>query len=49
VDTAIEATGAVADHWLDIAQASAGPPGAGRQPSQPDQASTDQTSTDQAE
>jgi uncharacterized protein (TIGR03084 family) len=48
-DTAIEATGAVADHWLDIAQAFAGPPGAGRQPSQPDQASTDQTSTDQAE
>ncbi len=33
-DTAVEATGAVADSWLDIAQAFAGPPGSGRQPGQ---------------
>lgn len=37
-DTAVEATGAVANRWLDIAQAFAGPPGAGRQPGQHDQA-----------
>ncbi|HWB36355.1 MAG TPA: TIGR03084 family metal-binding protein [Rugosimonospora sp.] len=29
-DTALEATGPVADEWLDIAQAFAGPPGEGR-------------------
>jgi uncharacterized protein (TIGR03084 family) len=29
-DTALVATGAAAGHWLDIAQAFAGPPGAGR-------------------
>jgi uncharacterized protein (TIGR03084 family) len=37
-DTAVEATGEVADSWLDIAQAFAGPPGAGRQPGQPERA-----------
>ncbi|GAB3445108.1 TIGR03084 family metal-binding protein [Actinophytocola sediminis] len=31
-DTALAATGAEADRWLDIAQAFAGPPGAGRAP-----------------
>lgn len=31
-DTALAATGADADAWLDIAQAFAGPPGVGRQP-----------------
>jgi uncharacterized protein (TIGR03084 family) len=31
-DLALIATGPVADEWLDIAQAFAGPPGAGRQP-----------------
>lgn len=31
-DLAVRATGADADHWLDIAQAFAGPPGAGRAP-----------------
>jgi uncharacterized protein (TIGR03084 family) len=31
-DLALEATGADADRWLDIAQAFAGPPGAGRPP-----------------
>lgn len=31
-DTALTATGADADRWLDIAQAFAGPPGAGRAP-----------------
>lgn len=31
-DTGLVATGADADHWLDIAQAFAGPPGAGRKP-----------------
>jgi uncharacterized protein (TIGR03084 family) len=31
-DTALVAVGEVADQWLDIAQAFAGPPGAGRQP-----------------
>ncbi len=30
VDTGLVATGAVADRWLDLAQAFAGPPGAGR-------------------
>lgn len=33
-DTAIQARGEVADQWLGIAQAFAGPPGAGRQPGQ---------------
>lgn len=33
-DTALVATGANADEWLDIAQAFAGPPGAGRRPGQ---------------
>ena len=33
-DTALTATGAGADEWLDIAQAFAGPPGAGRRPGQ---------------
>ncbi|MDQ7906910.1 maleylpyruvate isomerase family mycothiol-dependent enzyme [Phytohabitans sp. ZYX-F-186] len=32
-DLALVATGPVADEWLDIAQAFAGPPGAGREPS----------------
>jgi uncharacterized protein (TIGR03084 family) len=31
-DTALVACGAVADRWLDIAQAFAGPPGSGRRP-----------------
>ncbi|AWW38989.1 MULTISPECIES: TIGR03084 family metal-binding protein [Streptomyces] len=31
-DLAVEATGADADRWLDIAQAFAGPPGTGREP-----------------
>jgi uncharacterized protein (TIGR03084 family) len=31
-DLALEATGPVADAWLDVAQAFAGPPGAGREP-----------------
>ncbi|GAA4460859.1 TIGR03084 family metal-binding protein [Phytohabitans houttuyneae] len=31
-DLALVATGSVADEWLDIAQAFAGPPGAGREP-----------------
>jgi hypothetical protein len=31
-DTAIQARGPVADQWLGIAQAFAGPPGPGRQP-----------------
>jgi uncharacterized protein (TIGR03084 family) len=31
-DLALQATGPVADEWLDVAQAFAGPPGAGRQP-----------------
>ena len=31
-DTGLVATGAVADRWLDIAQAFAGPPGEGRSP-----------------
>jgi uncharacterized protein (TIGR03084 family) len=31
-DTALEAVGEDADRWLDVAQAFAGPPGAGRQP-----------------
>ena len=34
-DLALRATGPVADRWLDVAQAFAGPPGAGRQPSSP--------------
>lgn len=33
-DTAIEARGEVAGRWLSVAQAFAGPPGAGRQPGQ---------------
>jgi uncharacterized protein (TIGR03084 family) len=33
-DLAVEAAGAEADRWLDIAQAFAGPPGAGRLPGQ---------------
>ena len=37
-DTAIEATGAAAARWLDVAQAFAGPPGPGRRPGQHDQA-----------
>ncbi|MBQ0897020.1 maleylpyruvate isomerase family mycothiol-dependent enzyme [Micromonospora sp. U56] len=31
-DLALTATGATADEWLDVAQAFAGPPGAGREP-----------------
>jgi uncharacterized protein (TIGR03084 family) len=31
-DLALEATGPIADEWLDLAQAFAGPPGAGREP-----------------
>jgi uncharacterized protein (TIGR03084 family) len=31
-DLALQATGPVADEWLDVAQAFAGPPGAGREP-----------------
>ncbi|MCO7221431.1 TIGR03084 family metal-binding protein [Klenkia sp. PcliD-1-E] len=31
-DLALHATGPVADHWLDVAQAFAGPPGPGRTP-----------------
>ena len=31
-DLALVATGPVADEWLDVAQAFAGPPGAGREP-----------------
>jgi uncharacterized protein (TIGR03084 family) len=34
-DTGLVATGPDADRWLDIAQAFAGPPGAGREPGQP--------------
>lgn len=37
-DTAVAATGAVANRWLEIAQAFAGPPGSGRRPGQHDQA-----------
>ena len=37
-DTAVEATGEVADSWLDLAQAFAGPPGPGRQPGQHERA-----------
>ncbi|MCU1355979.1 MAG: hypothetical protein JWM89_1397 [Acidimicrobiales bacterium] len=33
-DTDLEGTGPVATTWLPIAQAFAGPPGAGRQPGQ---------------
>jgi uncharacterized protein (TIGR03084 family) len=33
-DLALQATGPVADEWLDVAQAFAGPPGAGRAPSE---------------
>jgi len=33
-DTAVRAEGAAAEHWLTIAQAFAGPPGAGREPGQ---------------
>jgi uncharacterized protein (TIGR03084 family) len=33
-DLALEATGALADHWLDIAQAYRGPAGPGREPGQ---------------
>jgi uncharacterized protein (TIGR03084 family) len=33
-DTALRAEGEVADQWMDIAQAFAGPPGAGRRPGQ---------------
>jgi uncharacterized protein (TIGR03084 family) len=33
-DTALVATGAVAEDWLNVAQAFAGPPGPGRQPGQ---------------
>lgn len=33
-DTSLEAVGLVADEWLSIAQAFAGPPGAGRRPGQ---------------
>jgi uncharacterized protein (TIGR03084 family) len=33
-DTDLVASGRIADEWLDIAQAFAGPPGAGRQPGQ---------------
>ena len=33
-DTALEITGAAAAHWMAIAQAFAGPPGAGRRPGQ---------------
>jgi uncharacterized protein (TIGR03084 family) len=35
-DTALRAEGAVADQWLSIAQAFAGPPGPGRAPIRPD-------------
>jgi hypothetical protein len=31
-DLALETTGPVAEEWLDVAQAFAGPPGAGREP-----------------
>ncbi len=34
-DTALVATGPVADEWLDIAQSFAGPPGPGREPQTP--------------
>ncbi|MBM0276373.1 TIGR03084 family metal-binding protein [Micromonospora tarensis] len=34
-DLALVATGPVADEWLDVAQAFAGPPGAGREPAGP--------------
>jgi hypothetical protein len=34
VDTELVVTGPVARTWIDIAQAFAGPPGAGRQPGQ---------------
>ncbi|MFF4881007.1 MULTISPECIES: TIGR03084 family metal-binding protein [unclassified Micromonospora] len=34
-DTALLASGPVVDEWLDVAQAFAGPPGAGRDPSAP--------------
>jgi len=33
-DTAVKASGAVADDWLGIAQSFAGPPGMGRAPGQ---------------
>jgi uncharacterized protein (TIGR03084 family) len=32
-DLELTATGPIADEWLDVAQAFAGPPGAGREPS----------------
>lgn len=35
-DLALTATGPVADEWLDVAQAFAGPPGPGREPASPD-------------
>lgn len=35
-DLALVATGPVADEWLDVAQAFAGPPGAGREPASAD-------------
>ncbi|WP_239573008.1 maleylpyruvate isomerase family mycothiol-dependent enzyme [Geodermatophilus bullaregiensis] len=34
-DLSLQATGPVADHWLDVAQAFAGPPGPGRRPRSP--------------
>ncbi|SDC68766.1 TIGR03084 family protein [Geodermatophilus telluris] len=34
-DLALDATGPAADHWLDVAQAFAGPPGEGRRPAAP--------------
>ncbi|MDN7121096.1 TIGR03084 family protein [Nocardioides sp. ChNu-153] len=43
-DLALRATGAEADHWLDVAQAFAGPPGPGRAPAGTDTGTA--TSTD---
>jgi uncharacterized protein (TIGR03084 family) len=45
-DTSLAASGAIADQWLDIAQAFAGPPGPGRRPGQHN--STDKISDEKA-
>jgi len=45
-DTALVATGAAADQWLDIAQAFAGPPGSGRAPGAQRQASPERENTE---
>jgi hypothetical protein len=55
-DLALSATGPVADEWLGVAQAFAGPPGPGRPPADgtvpdrtvPDDAATGDAATDEA-